>query len=69
MKENHKKRMLVVDDEYPVLLAYKQLFKGEKIDVDISDNLDSADKFLNNNLYDVVISDLELTEAKDKEGP
>lgn len=68
MQKIPKKRMLVVDDEISILIAYKQLFGNNDFDVDISDNFCNAEEFLSRNQYSVIITDLELSESRKHEG-
>ena len=60
--------MLIVDDEKSILIAYKQLFSSDFINVDITENVEQAITLLQNNSYDVIITDLELNVAKKQEG-
>ncbi len=63
-----KKRLLLVDDEIPVLLAFKKLLKGFHTKIDTAETFEQAISMINNREYDVVITDLRLTGVMGKEG-
>ncbi len=55
------KRLLIVDDEITILMAFKKLFEGTEMMIDIANNKEDALKLLGMHSYDVVITDLRLT--------
>ncbi len=55
------KRLLIVDDEITILMAFKKLFEGTEMTVDIANNKEDAFKLLSIHSYDVVVTDLRLT--------
>lgn len=62
------KRVLVVDDEAALLLAFKKLLHKPNLIVDTSDNIEDAKRKIKQYIYDVVIADLRLSGTMDKEG-
>jgi DNA-binding NtrC family response regulator len=63
-----QKRILVVDDEDAILLAFKRLLQHYGLDVDTCDNLSSAVDHINRWKYDAVIADLRLSGTLAQEG-
>lgn len=63
-----KKRLLVVDDETAILIAFRKIFEGLQIEVDTAETLDQAISMINEREYDAVIADLRLTGILGKEG-
>lgn len=62
------KRILVVDDEIAILMAFKKLFEDTEIIVDIANTKEDAMKLLKIRVYDAVITDLRLTNKLPDEG-
>lgn len=62
------KRILVVDDEVAILLAFKKLLKRPEVDVDTSETLEDAQELISQNTYDAVIVDLRLSGTLGQEG-
>jgi DNA-binding NtrC family response regulator len=62
------RRILLVDDETALLMAFKKLLQSSIIDVDTAETLDEVKFLLKNNVYDVIIADLRLTGATKEEG-
>lgn len=56
------KRLLIVDDEEAILYAYKRLFGSPRsgIKVDTAPSIEEAEKYLKDNKYQVVVTDLRL---------
>lgn len=63
-----KQRILVVDDERAILLAFEKLLKSPNIEVDTAETMAEADLLLRNNVYQAVIADLRLTGVHGEEG-
>ena len=61
-------RILIVDDEKAILLAFKKLLKSPNIMVDTAETIDEAEDLLRKNIYNVVIVDLRLTGVDGEEG-
>ena len=61
-------RILIVDDEKAILLAFKKLLKGPNIMVDTAETIDEAENLLKKNIYNAVIADLRLTGVDGEEG-
>ena len=62
------KRILIVDDEKTILLAFKKLLKSPNIMADTAETIDEAENLLKKNIYNVVIVDLRLTGVDGEEG-
>jgi DNA-binding response OmpR family regulator len=63
-----KRKILVVDDEKTLLIAYKKLFGNIGIQVDTAGNMESSLDYIKNNRYDCVFLDLVLDTEKGYEG-
>ncbi|MBN1470369.1 MAG: response regulator [Syntrophaceae bacterium] len=63
-----KQRILIVDDERAILLAYKKLLKSSTVDVDTAETIDDTEDLLKKNIYNAVIVDLRLTGVEGEEG-
>jgi two-component system response regulator (stage 0 sporulation protein F) len=63
-----KKRLLVVDDEVAILIAFKKIFEGFHIEIDTADTYDQAISMINNKDYDAIIADLRLSGILGQEG-
>lgn len=63
-----KKKILVVDDEEAILLAFKKLLQRPDVDVDGCDCLACAKDNVEKNFYDIVIADLRLSGTLSQEG-
>jgi DNA-binding NtrC family response regulator len=61
-------RILIVDDEKAILLAFKKLLQSSSIEVDTAETIDDAENLLKENTYDVAIVDLRLTGVDGEEG-
>jgi len=61
-------RILIVDDETAILLAFKKLLQTKDITVDTAETMGEAEKFLCKNFYDAAIVDLRLTGVTGEEG-
>lgn len=62
------KRILVVDDETAILIAFKRIFEGLQIKVDTVETLNQAISMINERGYDAVIADLRLSGILGQEG-
>ena len=63
-----QKRLLLVDDETAILLAFKKILEKPGISVDTAATPQEAIALVNNEKYDVAIVDLRLTGILGKEG-
>ena len=63
-----KQRILIVDDEKAILLAFKKLLKSPNIDVDTAETVAETEDLLKNNTYNAAIVDLRLTGVDGDEG-
>jgi DNA-binding NtrC family response regulator len=61
-------RILIVDDEKAILLAFKKLLQNPNIEVDTAETMDEAENSLKKNIYNAVIVDLRLTGVDGEEG-
>jgi DNA-binding NtrC family response regulator len=62
------KRILIVDDEVVILLAFQQLLAVDGRQIDTAETIEEAERLLDKNHYDVVIADLRLTGILGEEG-
>lgn len=63
-----KQRILIVDDEKAILLAFKKLLKSPNIDVDTAETIGETEDLLKKNIYNAAIVDLRLTGVDGEEG-
>jgi DNA-binding NtrC family response regulator len=63
-----QKRILIVDDEPALLIAFKGMLESESVLVDTAETMGSAENLLKKNQFDVVIVDLRLTGVMGEEG-
>jgi DNA-binding NtrC family response regulator len=61
-------RVLLVDDEEDILLAYTKLLRHAHYEVDTAQTMEEAEALLRANAYDIVITDLRLTGVLGEEG-
>ena len=61
-------RILIIDDEKAILIAFKKLLRSENIEVDTAETIDEAENLLKEHLYNVAIVDLRLTGVTGEEG-
>lgn len=61
-------RILIVDDETAILLAFKKLLQTKDIAVDTAETMGEAETYLKKNYYDAAIVDLRLTGVTGEEG-
>jgi len=61
-------RILIVDDEKAILLAFKKLLQSANIIVDTAETIGEAENLLKKNIYNVAIVDLRLTGVDGEEG-
>jgi ActR/RegA family two-component response regulator len=62
------KRILVVDDETAILIAFKKLLQKPGVVVDTAETMGEAEALLKDNGYTVAIVDLRLTGVVGEEG-
>ena len=63
-----KQRILIVDDEKAILLAFKKLLRSPNIDVDTAETIGETEDLLKRNIYNAAIVDLRLTGVDGEEG-
>ncbi len=63
-----KKKLLVIDDDPAVLFAIRRLLFNRNIDIDTSESFDEAVKFIDNNVYHIIITDLGFSDQVDNAG-
>lgn len=63
-----RKRVLVIDDEEAILLAFKKLLQRPHVDVDTCECKEDAMNMLSNFTYSIVIADLRLSGTLEQEG-
>lgn len=61
-------RLLVVDDEEPILFALREYFGARGLEVDCAQEIEEAEALVNARDYDVIIADLRLTGIHGAEG-
>lgn len=61
-------RILIVDDEKAILLAFRKLLQSTSVKVDTAETIDEAENLLKENIYHAVIVDLRLTGVNGEEG-
>lgn len=67
-KQQHSKRILVVDNEDAILFAVKRYFVRAGFSVDCARELEEAEALAAHNTYHLVIADLSLSEHGSTEG-
>jgi len=65
---NVNQKILIVDDEKAILLAFKKLLKSPSIEVDTAETLGEAEDLLKKSIYNAVVVDLRLTGVDGEEG-
>lgn len=63
-----KKRILVVDDEAAILLAFKKLLQRPEVQIDTCESLEDAIRYIDLFYYDAAIADLRLSGSLGQEG-
>jgi DNA-binding NtrC family response regulator len=63
-----QQRILIVDDEKAILIAFKKLLRSGNIEVDAAETIDEAENLLKKHIYNVAIVDLRLTGVNGEEG-
>lgn len=63
-----KKRILVVDDEVSILLAFKKLLQRPLVQVDTCESMEEAIYNIDHYTYDAAIADLRLSGSLGQEG-
>lgn len=62
------RRVLIVDDEAPILFAMREYFGSQGCTVDTATEMEEAEALLGHRPYDLVIADLRLTSFPGSEG-
>lgn len=68
MQSDTKKRILIVDDEEAILFSYKKILQGPFLEVDVCDSFLNALEMISSRDYNVVITDLRLSDSEGQEG-
>ncbi len=63
-----RKKVLVVDDETAFLISARKILQGPDISIDTADNFDEAIRMIDTHQYDIVVTDIRLTDVASKEG-
>lgn len=63
-----KCKVLLVDDEQPVLLAMERYLSANGFEVECARELEEAQALLSNDAFDIVVTDLRLTPVQGAEG-
>ena len=63
-----KQKILIVDDEKAILVAFKKLLRSPNIDVDTAETIGESEDLLKRNIYNAAIVDLRLTGVDGEEG-
>ena len=61
-------RILLVDDEEPILLSFTKLLTRASYEVDTAERIEDAEALLKKRTYRVVVTDLRLTGVLGEEG-
>lgn len=61
-------RILIIDDEKAILLAFKKLLQSQNVMVDAAETIGEAENLLKKNIYNAAIVDLRLTGVDGEEG-
>ena len=62
------RKLLIVDDEEPILFAMREYFTTRGFEVDCARELEEAEALISNVKYDLVIADMRLTGIQAAEG-
>jgi DNA-binding NtrC family response regulator len=62
------RKLLIVDDEEPILFAMREYFTTRGFEVDCARELEEAEALITNLQYDLVIADLRLSGIQGAEG-
>jgi len=68
MSEKLLKKILVVDDEKPILMTLSHLLRTEGVEVVICSNVEEAEAALDSSRFDLVISDIRMSGVAGIEG-
>ncbi len=68
MTETPQIKILVVDDEKAFLHAVKRLFENGEFSIDTAETFKDAIDLINGREFDVVVTDIRLTDAMSREG-
>ena len=63
-----QKKVLLVDDETAFLVSARKVLQGPDLSIDTTDNLDDAIHMIDAHHYDIVVTDIRLTDVASKEG-
>lgn len=61
-------KILIVDDEAAILLAFKKMLQNKDTEVDTAETMGEAENLLKRNIYYAAIVDLRLTGVTGEEG-
>lgn len=65
---SQRKKLLIVDDEVAVLIAFKKIFRGHPVEIDTADTIEQAISMIDAKRYEAVIADLRLSGILGQEG-
>jgi DNA-binding response OmpR family regulator len=68
MDENGMRRILLVDDEDAILLAFKKVLQTPAVEVDTVPTLEEARRMMSGRRYDAIIADLRMSGAAIMDG-
>jgi len=62
------KRILLIDDDVSIFMAYRRLLKDRGRTIDTASTFERAKELLEHHLYDIMITDLRLSGVESEEG-
>ncbi len=63
-----QKKVLLVDDETAFLLSARKVLEGPDLSIDTVDNFEEAIEMIEHSHYDIVVTDIRLTDVTSREG-
>lgn len=63
-----QKKVLLVDDEIAFLLSARKVLEGPDLSIDTVDNFEEAIEMIDSRHYDIVVTDIRLTDVTSREG-
>ena len=63
-----QKKVLLVDDETAFLLSARKVLEGPDLSIDTVDNFEAAIEMIDSRHYDIVVTDIRLTDVTSREG-
>ena len=65
---NHKKRILIIDDEEAMLFGFTKVLQSPNLQIDTAQTLENTKHLIVENKYHVIIADMRLTNSTGMEG-